>query len=631
MTKVKFELECLKKLLKRESIARFVDSLPDKATADLNYIYIVPSESGMGKRAFVLRPDRSGFDAIDLSSQSVNVEGDGYVSVQRQTTEDGVDTFTVTTNESLSSLLTQLGDNTQRDAKIEDVRHRVEVLENRPESEHEIQTLSLSGTELSISSGNSVTLPTYNDTEVKTKLSKLDNDVLSIKASGGSSEPNTLVEEDKGIKLNPSGSSVKFPRGDKRYPTSVNGVKEAPLLIQDAYKSPISVLTGKKIYFVGDSLTEVNYRTDKGYVESLKADKGISAVNQGTSGLGYSTKAELFMGKEADSSDAFVIALGVNDFGDVSGKHLKLETVLKYAKVLIGKAVTRAEGRPVGVILPMHFIKSIGDKVGEGGYTLTQLSDGIKRVCKELESEYRHNISVLDLTSIDPLDVKGVTDDNKSERVTELFTQKGNRDEDLLHPNDKGWELITPYIAYWMEKTFTFISKKDNEPTLQVIRKNDGSLEINSTTTPFKYDSTEENSLNRGKFRIPVFGDGSHTFSLNIDYTESKKYNLTITVNDSFTFSTKYHPHANEFGQMFFYFDVDSITTEPKKFLKENTVKSVMESKQVDEKEARYILNLIRLYQEYLDRQVFDEQEKSNVPLDSLYIPFSLKINIEKV
>lgn len=133
MTKVKFELECLKKLLKRESIARFVDSLPDKDTAELNYIYIVPSENGRGKKAFILRPDRSGFDAVDLSSQNVNVVGEGYITVEKQVTEGGVDTFTVKTNESLSSLLTKLGDNTQRDAKIEDVRHRVEVLENRPE------------------------------------------------------------------------------------------------------------------------------------------------------------------------------------------------------------------------------------------------------------------------------------------------------------------------------------------------------------------------------------------------------------------------------------------------------------------------------------------------------------------
>lgn len=48
MTKVKFELECLKKLLKRESIVKIVDELPDKETADLNYIYII-SKEGEGK------------------------------------------------------------------------------------------------------------------------------------------------------------------------------------------------------------------------------------------------------------------------------------------------------------------------------------------------------------------------------------------------------------------------------------------------------------------------------------------------------------------------------------------------------------------------------------------------------
>lgn len=36
MTKVKFELECLKKLLKRDSIVKIVNELPDKETADLN-------------------------------------------------------------------------------------------------------------------------------------------------------------------------------------------------------------------------------------------------------------------------------------------------------------------------------------------------------------------------------------------------------------------------------------------------------------------------------------------------------------------------------------------------------------------------------------------------------------------
>lgn len=167
MTKVKFELECLKKLLKRESIARFVDSLPDKATADLNYIYIVPNANGRGKKAYVLRPDRTGFDAIDLSSQNVNVVGEGYITVEKQVTEDGVDTFTVKTNETLSSLLTQLGSkDRERDAKIEDVRHRVEVLENRPEPEREDATARVesnsTGVEVSSHTDGSTTVYNVN-------------------------------------------------------------------------------------------------------------------------------------------------------------------------------------------------------------------------------------------------------------------------------------------------------------------------------------------------------------------------------------------------------------------------------------------------------------------------------------
>ena len=162
MTKVKFELECLKKLLKRESIAKFVDSLPDKATAELNYIYLVPSENGRGKKAYVLRPDRSGFDAVDLSSQNINVVGEGYITVEKQVTEGGVDTFTVKTNESLSSLLTQLGDNTQRDAKIEDVRHRVEVLENRPVHEDTTARVESDSTGVEVSSHVDGSTTVYN-------------------------------------------------------------------------------------------------------------------------------------------------------------------------------------------------------------------------------------------------------------------------------------------------------------------------------------------------------------------------------------------------------------------------------------------------------------------------------------
>lgn len=118
MTKVKVELECLKDLLKREPIVKVVNELPNKETADLNYIYVVPKEGeGKDTKAYVLRPDRSGYDAIDLTPQLVNVVGEGYITVEKETrNENGDVTFTVSTSPSLKALLESL---TAKDNELE--------------------------------------------------------------------------------------------------------------------------------------------------------------------------------------------------------------------------------------------------------------------------------------------------------------------------------------------------------------------------------------------------------------------------------------------------------------------------------------------------------------------------------
>lgn len=121
MTKVKVELECLKDLLKREPIVKVVNELPDKATADLNYIYVVPKEGeGKDTKAYVLRPDRSGYDAIDLTPQLVNVVGEGYITVEKEThNENGDVTYTVSTSPSLKALLESLTDkDNELEAKV---------------------------------------------------------------------------------------------------------------------------------------------------------------------------------------------------------------------------------------------------------------------------------------------------------------------------------------------------------------------------------------------------------------------------------------------------------------------------------------------------------------------------------
>ena len=221
MTKVKFELECLKKLLKRESIVKIVNELPDKNTADLNYIYIIPKEGeGKDKKAYVLRPDRSGFDTIDLTPQLVNVVGEGHITVEKETlNENGDVTFTVTTSSSLQAVLDSLSakDSEQdtrlavhdtdisnlkaKDAEVDTalgtlgtavgkvtelvenkaqgLDTRVKALEAKEDSDK--QTLAVNGNKLSISNGNEVDLPQYDDTELNDALDDLEDKLDDVR------------------------------------------------------------------------------------------------------------------------------------------------------------------------------------------------------------------------------------------------------------------------------------------------------------------------------------------------------------------------------------------------------------------------------------------------------------------
>lgn len=132
------ELDCLKDLLKREPIVKVVEELPNKETADLNYIYVVPKDGeGKDTKAYVLRPDRSGFDTIDLTPQLVNVVGDGYITVEKETlNENGDVTFTVKTNETLKSLLDSLGTkNDEQDGKLTNLTDRVVALEGKEDKD----------------------------------------------------------------------------------------------------------------------------------------------------------------------------------------------------------------------------------------------------------------------------------------------------------------------------------------------------------------------------------------------------------------------------------------------------------------------------------------------------------------
>lgn len=110
MTKVQVGLGCLLEVLKKDPIVKIVSELPPKETAELNFIYLIPKDNaGQDKRAYVLRPDRSGYDSVDLSPQVIDVIGEGFITVSKEVhNENGDVTFTVTTSPSFQAVLDSL-------------------------------------------------------------------------------------------------------------------------------------------------------------------------------------------------------------------------------------------------------------------------------------------------------------------------------------------------------------------------------------------------------------------------------------------------------------------------------------------------------------------------------------------
>lgn len=206
MTKVKIELDCLKDLLKREPIVKVVEALPEKETADLNYIYVVPKEGeGKDTKAYVLRPDRSGFDTIDLTPQLVNVVGEGYITVEKETlNENGDVTFTVKTNETLANLLDSLGTkNDEQDGKLTNLTDRVVALEGKEDKDTVYDDTALANRVTALEEKpDKDTI--YNDTEVKqgikaneSAIQGVENDLTALRTHTDSRLTALEEKEDK--------------------------------------------------------------------------------------------------------------------------------------------------------------------------------------------------------------------------------------------------------------------------------------------------------------------------------------------------------------------------------------------------------------------------------------------------
>lgn len=353
MTKVKFELECLKKLLKRDSIVKIVNELPDKETADLNYIYIIPKEGeGKDKKAYVLRPDRSGFDTIDLTPQLVNVVGEGYITVEKETlNENGDVTFTVTTSSSLQAVLdslsakdseqdtrlavhdtdisnlkakdseinttletlgTSVGKVTELvESKTQGLDTRVKALEAKEDSDK--QTLAVNGNKLSISNGNEVDLPQYDDTELNDALDDLEDKLDDVRdeleeSKENIKQANDYTEQVKNYlegKVNANKDAIDANKVDAdakntALATRVNVLEEAKPLVENKLTEIEAKNTAQD-----EKITALENRTDN-FINNVAVSKADGKVKLTYSRVDGSSS-------EVEFEDSDTISLAYDD------------------------------------------------------------------------------------------------------------------------------------------------------------------------------------------------------------------------------------------------------------------------------------------------------------------------------
>jgi hypothetical protein len=274
MTKVKVELDCLKDLLKREPIVKIVEELPAKETADLNYIYIIPKEGeGKDKKAYVLRPDRSGFDTIDLTPQVVSVLGEGYITVEKETlNENGDVTFTVKTNETLANVLKELENkDKEQDGKLTNLTDRVVALEGKADKDTiyddtEVkQGIKANESAIQGVENDLTALRTHTDARIEALESKEDKDTiyddselrnkitaLEERPQGSSYDDTELKGRVKALEDKPEPT----PYNDKPLSDRVTALEEKPdndTIYNDAeLRGKIEALEGKTDNFVSN-------------------------------------------------------------------------------------------------------------------------------------------------------------------------------------------------------------------------------------------------------------------------------------------------------------------------------------------------------------------------------------------
>lgn len=209
----------------------------------------------------------------------------------------------------------------------------------------------------------------------------------------------------------------------------------------------LSVLKGKTGVFVGDSITEKNFRTTTNYHEFIAARTGLKVINMGISGTGFQDRKNVAL-EIKEQPDFICVFLGTNDYGLVGDKTNPLGTVEErnYRTVTGSIYFTLLQlsehfpNTPVVVLTPLPRLQCypFNEVENAAGYTLGQLVEAIKSISNMF------GFPVLDLYHESNLRVW-------ESPVNKTFFAYKEGQEDGLHPNEKGHEFISNTIQTFLE------------------------------------------------------------------------------------------------------------------------------------------------------------------------------------
>lgn len=242
--------------------------------------------------------------------------------------------------------------------------------------------------------------------------------------------------------------------------------------VNDTIELSDSPLKYKNLFFIGDSITEKNFRANKNYIDYIKDKVGnsLTTVNLGFSGTGFSDRwnninkqiddkaKELDMNNLNKNPGENIISvfLGVNDFYGYSGKdplggveNLEKNTISAYIYALFSNLTNKFYNNRILIITPLPSYKSnkMNNAKNEYGYSLEELVNNIK------ELAYKFSLPVLDL-----FNESNLRPWNEHNKVFYFSYDGSYQNADGLHPNDNGHALISNKIQKFYEENSNYFS-----------------------------------------------------------------------------------------------------------------------------------------------------------------------------